>query len=227
MHTKKILAGAAITAATAAMSAGPALAGTLPKVHVRIEGRSKTLLLNKAVRPNGKRVRRDGHTCRGNTLLDPFNVATKGRWSGTWYSGLGWDINRALGETESYTKTGHYYDLFVNNVSASEGLCSLTIHRGEHILLAAVPDTGTEFPTGITAPATATKGKALTMHVVLYNAKGRPHSLKGATVTGGGVKATTNNKGSATIVPAHTGRLVLTASAKGEIRSESVVQVAS
>jgi hypothetical protein len=227
MNTKQILGGATIVAASLSMSAAPALAGTLPKVSVRVEGKTKTLLRTKVVRPNGKRVRKDGHSCGGKTLLDPFNLTTRGRWSGPWYTGLGFQPSRILGQTASYTKTGDWFELFINNVAATEGLCSLKVARGDHVLMAAVPDTGTEFPIGISGPKTATAGTAFTVSVVVYNAKGRPHALKGATVRGGGVKVTTNARGKATIKTTHTGRVVLTAAKKGEIRSELVVKVAT
>lgn len=227
MNTKKILAGAAFAASAAWLAVAPAaVASTLPKVSVRVEGKSKTLLRSELIKPNDKRVRHSGHSCAGNTLLDPYNLATKGRWAGTWYPSSGWLITKTLGETDSYSKSGHWFELFVNNQAASEGLCGLKIARGDHVLLAAVPDSGTETPTGITGPKTATAGVPFTVTVVLYNAKGKPHALKGATVTGGAAKARTNAKGHATIETTHTGRLVLTASKKGEIRSETVVKVA-
>lgn len=228
MNTKKILGGVAIAASAVSLGAAPAaLAHTYPKVSVRVEGRSHTLLRNRVVTPNGRRVIRHGHSCAGNTLLDPFNLAVKGRWSGPYYTGLGFEPTRVLGETDSYSKSGHWYELFINNRAASAGLCGLKITRGQHVLLAAVPDLGTEFPTGITAPKSATAGARFTVHVVLYNAKGKPHALKGATVTGAGVHVTTNAKGYATISTTRTGRRVFTAFKKGEIRSETVVKIAS
>ncbi len=228
MNTKKILGGAALAASAVSLAVAPAaLAGaTLPKVSVRVEGKSKTLLRSKLIKPNDKRVRHSGHSCAGNTLLDPYNLATKGRWAGTWYPSSGWLITKTLGETDSFITTGHWFELFIDNRAASEGLCGLKITRGEHVLMAAVPDSGTETPTGIAGPKTATAGVPFTVTVVLHNAKGKPHALKGATVTGGAVKATTNAKGQARIETTHTGRLVLTASKKGEIRSETVVKVA-
>lgn len=228
MHTKKILGGAALAASALSLAVAPVAGATkLPRVSVRVEGKSKTLLRNQAVRPNDRRIRRGGHSCAGNTLLDPFNLATKGRWSGPWYSGLGFEPTRILGETDSYSKSGHWYELFVNNRAAITGLCGIKIAKGDRVLLAAVPDAGKEFPTGITAPKSATAGQAFTVSVGLYNAKGKPHALKGATVKGGGVTATTNAKGLATIKTTHTGRIVFTATKKGEIRSEAVVKVAS
>jgi hypothetical protein len=226
MNTKKMLGGAAIAASAVSLGAAPAaVASGLPRVSVRVEGKSRTLLRNKVVKPNGKRVRRHGHSCGGKTLLDPFNLATKGHWGGTWYSGSGWFITKIFGQTESGAK--NYWELFVNDKAANFGLCSLKIRRGQHVLMAAVPSTGApEYPTRITAPKTATAGVPFTVSVVLYNASGKPHALKGATVTGGAVKATTNAKGQAKIDLTHTGRVVLRASKPGEIRSESVVKVA-
>lgn len=229
MNTKKILGGVAIAASAVSLGPAPAaLASGLPRVGVRVEGKSRTLLRNKVVKPNGKRVRRHGHSCAGNTLLDPFNLATKGRWSGPWYSGLGFEPTRILGETDSFTKTGSWYELFVNYKAANSGLCGLKIRRGQHVLLAAVPAAGSpEYPTRIVAPKTATAGVPFTVSVVLYDANGKPHALKGATVTGGALKATTNAKGQATIDTTHIGRVVLRASKPGEIRSEAVVKVAA
>lgn len=229
MNTKNIIGGVAIAASAVSLGAAPAaVASGLPRVSVRVEGKSRTLLRNKVVKPNGKRVRRHGHSCGGKTLLDPFNLATKGRWSGPYYSGLGFEPTRILGETDSFTKTGSWYELFINNQAATTGLCGLKIRRGQHVLMAAVPATGPkEYPTGIAAPKTARAGVPFTVSVVLYNASGKPHALKGATVTGGALKATTNSKGQATIDTTHIGRVVLRASKAGEIRSEAVVKVAA
>ena len=227
MYTKKFFGGATIVAASICLSAAPALAGTLPRVSVRVEGKTKTLLRNKAVRPNGRVVRKNGHSCGGRTLLDPFNLATRARWSGPWYTGLGFEPSRILGETASFTKTGDWFELLINNRSATAGLCGLKITRGEHVLLAAIPDSKNgEFPTGISGPKMVRAGSAFTVSVVEYNASGKPHALKGATVRGGGVDTTTNARGKATIKTSHTGRVVLTASKNGEIRSEHVVKVA-
>ena len=226
MNTKKILGGATCVATAVSLCLAPAaMAGTRPKISVRVEGKAKTLLRAKLVTPNGKKVKRGGHSCAGNTLLDPFNLATHGRWSGPWYSGLGFEPTRVLGETDSYGKTGSWYELFINNRAASEGLCSLKIRRGEHVLLAAVPDSGTEYPTAVEGPSQVRSGVKFTVTVVQYNAQGKKHALKGATVTGGGLKATTNAKGRATLTAKKSGKLVLTATKKSEIRSEIVVKV--
>jgi hypothetical protein len=227
VNTKKILGGAAIVASAVSLGGAPgALAGTsLPKVRVRVEGLHRTLLLSKLVQPNGKRVRRAGHSCGGKTDMDPFNLATKGRWGGKWYTGAGWLINKAFGELDDFSKTGTYYELFVNNTVANFGLCGLKIRRHQRILLAAVPDQGTEFPSGIHAPRTVRADIPFTVTVVRYDAQGKAHPLKGATVKGGGLEATTNAKGQAKLVAIKSGRLVLTATHKGEIRSEAVVKV--
>jgi hypothetical protein len=227
MNTKKILGGAAIVASAVSLGGVPAAVAStsLPKVRVRVEGLNRTLLRSKLVTPNGKRVRRDGHSCKGNTGIDPFNLATRGHWSGPWFSGLGWQPTRILGEHDDFTKTGSWFELFVNNKAATVGLCSLKLERGQRILMAAVPAQGTEFPSGIHAPKIVRAHLSFTVTVVRYDANGKAHPLGGATVRGGGLHATTDAKGQATLVAANSGRLVLTASHKGEIRSEAVLTV--
>jgi hypothetical protein len=233
MNTKKILGGAALAASAVSLAVAPAaLAGaTLPKVSVRVEGKTKTLLRAADVRPKPGWITRYGapkHACSTDTVQGALGVATKGRWKGTWYTSYReYLITGILGETESGVK--NYWEVFVGHVAASAGACELALQRGEHVLFAAVPSTGkAELPTGITGPTGGAKlGVPFTVHVVLYNAKGKPHPLSGATVKGGGLTATTNAKGNATLVATKTGKLVLTASHKAEIRSETVVKIAS
>ena len=230
MNTQKILAGAVLAASAVSLAVAPAAvaSGTLPKVSVRVEGAKKTLLRATTVQPKRGWITRSGAPkgkCSAASAQGALGLATKGRWKGTWSKTYDeYFITGILGETESGTK--RYWEVFVNDKAATTGTCQIAIRKGEKLLFAAVPATGTETPTGITGPKMATAGVPFTVTVVLYNAKGKPHALKGATVTGGAVKATTNAKGQARIETTHTGRIVLTASKKGEIRSETVVKVA-
>jgi hypothetical protein len=229
MHTKKILGGTAIAAATLGLAAAPAVAGaTLPKVKVRVEGKHRTLLRSVAVRPKAGWVTRYGaprHACSTDTVQGALGAATRGHWKGTWSAQYHeYFITGILGETHGGAK--YYWEVFVNHVAASAGTCDIKLRKGQQILFAAVPSTGQpELPIGITAPRTAKPGVPFTVHVVLYNAAGKAHSLKGATVSGGTLKATTNGHGDATLVATHTGRLVLTARHSGDIRDEKVVRV--
>jgi hypothetical protein len=232
MNSKKILGGATIVAAAATLSMAPAAVagGTVPRVSVRVEGAKKTLLRATQVRPKRGWITRYGAPkgrCPSASGQGALQLATQGRWKGSWSSSYDeYFITRILGQTESGVK--NYWELFVNNVAASTGACEIKLHRGEKLLFAAVPSTGApEYPTRISAPRTATAGQPFTVHVVLYNAKGKPHALKGATVRGAGVTVTTNAKGNATIKTTRTGRRVFTASKAGEIRSETRVRVAS
>ncbi len=236
MNTKRILGVAAVAAALAAVPAAEAggtplratvSAGTPSKVSVRVEGLTKTLLRAKTVQPKRGWITRYGapsHKCAAASAQGALQLATKGRWKGSWYASYDeYFITSILGVTESGTKD--YWEVFVDNVAASSGACEIALHKGEKLLFAAVPVTGSEYPTAISGPSAATAGKPFTVKAVLYNAKGKPHALKGATVSGGGLKATTNAKGKATLTAKKSGRLVLTASDKGEIRSETVVEV--
>jgi hypothetical protein len=93
------------------------------------------------------------------------------------------------------------------------------LHRGEQLLFAAVPQTGTEYPTALRAPRHATAGHAFNVKVVWFNASGKRNALPHAHVTGSGISATTDAHGIARITPGHSGVLVLKADEKGYIRS--------
>jgi hypothetical protein len=164
--------------------------------------------------------------------MGAFNKAVRGRWSGTWFSGLGFDVTKILGETDDYTRTGTYWALYVNDQVSSVGICGLKLKAGERILFAAVPDKGTVYPTQISSSSRTVRVGTVVVHVVYYDAKGITHPLSGATVSGGKLPARTNAKGNAVVVVTRTGRLTLTASrtaagGTGYIRSELTLAVRS
>jgi hypothetical protein len=220
MYCKKILAlGGAFVLAGAATASTAAAAGTT--VTVRVEGKSKTLLPAKSVTAHGGVVRMDGHTCPGTSGAGALNAATHGAWSGKFFTGLGIEVLKILGETDSYTSTKSYWELFVNNVASQQGMCGITLHRGEQILFAAVPATGTEYPLEVIAPSHVSKGHAFTVTVKAWGAHGKAKPLAGAKVGG----ATTNRHGTATLTLTHTGKTTLTATSKGFIRAEAQLRV--
>ena len=129
-------------------------------------------------------------SCAGDTAAGPFNLATKGKWSGTWSSSYSdFDVTKILGETDNYSTTKTYWSLYVNNVLASTGICGVKLKAGEQILWAAVGNTETPgLPLGITISGTTAK-------VVYYTAKGKAKPLVGATVASGTSKLTTSAAG--------------------------------
>jgi hypothetical protein len=189
---------------------------------IRIEGLNRTLLGATAVSTNGAAVRKGGHSCPGTSGAGALNRATRGHWSGKWFSGLGFEVFTVLGETDKFTTTNSYWELFVNNVAASVGMCGVHLRHGEQLLFAAVPANGIEYPLVLTAPRSALVGHPFTVRVTWINAKGKPKPLAGASVGG----KHTNSHGIVHISPTHAGTLVLRTTKRGYIRTEAIVHVA-
>ena len=217
-YTKVLALGGALVMAAGPTAATAAAAGTT--VTVRVEGKSKTLLPATQVTAHGGQVTISGKTCKANTGAGAVALAVHNKWSGKWFS-FGIQVMKILGETDSFTGTKSYWELFVDNVASQSGVCDVKLHKGERILFAAVPSTGTEYPLQISAPAHASAGHAFTVTVKAFDAKGKSKPLAGAKVGG----QTTDSAGHATITLAHAGNDTLTASSKGFIRAEAQVGV--
>jgi hypothetical protein len=202
-----------------ATAANAAAAGTT--VTVRVEGKNKTLLPATRVTPHGGKVTISGKTCSAKTGAGAVALAVHNRWSGKWFS-FGFEAYKILGETDIFTSTKSYWELFVDNVSSQSGVCDVKLHKGEQILFAAVGATGTEFPLEVSAPAHASAGQSFTVTVKAFDAKGHAKPLAGAKVAG----QTTDSNGHATVTLAHKGNDTLTATRKGFIRAEALVRVA-
>ena len=231
MPAKKILvSGVMLLLPSLALVATPSAvaAATLPKVTVRVEGKTKTLLATTSVQTHSGWITKFGaptRACPATSGQGALSDATHGNWKGSYSSTYDeYLITQILGETESGTK--EYWEIFVNNVAAATGACQIKLHTGDQLLFAAVPSTGkAQTPLGISAPAHAAQGKAFRVKVVGYNAKGKPRPLAGATVSAGGTTARTNASGVATVTDKSPGRFVLTAKDTGYIRTEADVDV--
>jgi hypothetical protein len=220
MNCRKMLAlGGALVLAGAATASSAVAAGTT--VSVRVEGKNKTLLSATQVKPRSGAVTISGKSCSSASGAGAVALATHGAWSGKWFS-FGLEVLKILGETDNFTTTKSYWELFVDNVASQGGVCNVKpLHRGEQILFAAVPATGTEFPLEVSAPAHVVAGHAFTVTVKAFNVRGKAKPLAGATVDG----QTTSSHGRATITLTHTGTTSLTATSKGFIRAEAQVRV--
>jgi hypothetical protein len=216
-RTQILVTGAGALASAALFAVAPtAVAGsTLPKVSVRVEGTAKTLLPATVVQPVPGLVKKGGHSCSADSGAGAFNLATKGKWSGTWSSSLkDFEVLKILGDTENYAKTKSYWEVLVNDVPASTGLCGLKLKAGERILLAAIgAKESPALPLGVTVRGT-------TARVVYYTAKGKPVALAGATVKSGTSRVKTNAAGKATL-PAYSKPTTVTATKTGYIRAEA------
>jgi hypothetical protein len=217
--TVSLLACAAAgTFADAAAAAG---------VTVRVEGKSRTLLAQTAPLTGLTKVMRDGHLCSATTGAAALQRATRGNWSGSWSSSLSdFEVLKIKGETDSYSTTKSYWEVFVNDTPASTGICGMKLKGSENILFAAVGNTEKPGdPIGIVSAMPASGGTPGSVKVVAYSAKGKAAPLAGATVTVNGKSAgTTNAQGVASIPSTATGKLDVVVSKTGYIRDEQEVQ---
>ena len=212
---------AVVLAPAAALTAGG------PGVTIRIEGLNKTLVLPTEVRVPGGFITRFGapaNKCSASSAQGALNVASHGKWAGTWYSSYNeYLITSILGERP---KGSDYWEIFVNDKAASVGACDLKARPGEQVLFA--DTSGSEGPAELIGPHSAVAGRPFTVKLVGYTAAGKAKPLAGALVTGNGIKSVnTNSRGIATLLGARAGVLVLRAGPKGYVRTEAVVHVAA
>jgi len=219
----------AITSIALTGVAGASSSGSPATVTVRIEGLTKTLLATTKVTTHIGSITKDGTpagACPATSAAGALDVATHHDWSGDYDSTYGLELVSILGEAHPFTSKD-YWEIFVGNVAADAGLCDLSLHRGEQVLFAAVPDSGPdEYPIAVQLPASAKVGKTLTAKVVYYNAKGKATPLANATVTAGKHSYTSNSRGQVKLKAPSAGKLILRATEKNYIRSApATVQV--
>jgi hypothetical protein len=226
MNAKNVLALCGVTAATVGLLTGVAFAASGPAVTVRVEGLKKTLLAPTVVHVHSGSITKGGApsgACPAKSAAGALDAATRHKWGGTWSTSFSdYEITSILGESHAFTSK-YYWEIVVNNVSASAGACALKLHTGEQLMFAAVPDTGTEFPIAIEAPSSATVGHQFDATVVWFNAKGKSKPLAGATVSIAGHVFKTDSHGIVPLTPDNAGTFTLNATDTGYIRAAPVM----
>ena len=132
-----------------------------------------------------------------------------------------YEITSILGETHSFSSK-HYWEIFVDNASASHGGVRDPATRGRAAAVRRRADKATEYPLGIQAPGTSAVGHTFRVTVVSCGAKGRAKPLAGATVSVAGHSGKTNSHGTVSLTPDHAGKFVLNATHAGYIRAAPV-----
>jgi hypothetical protein len=122
----------AIVIALAASGAALA-ASTGPAVTVQVNTLSKTLKtavvhgqtgwITKGGTPRGK--------CSASTAAGALGAATHGRWTATYYKGVGIFVDSILGVKP--TKPD-YWGVYVNGRFSNKGICDIALHQGERLL---------------------------------------------------------------------------------------------
>ncbi len=227
MHNRSLFAlcGATVVLCLA-LAANAFAAGT--QVSVRIEGKSHTLLPTTVVHTHAGSITKGGApagTCPATSAAGALDVATHGRWDGSYstkYAEL--SLTSIFGETWSFSQKKYYWGIWINNHYASAGMCQIALHRSDQVLFAVDSDTRHEHPLGLTAPRRASTRHAFNVKVVSYSDAGLAKPLAGVRLDG----AVTNRSGIAKITDKRAGKLTLTASRTGYIRSApTIVSVSS
>lgn len=224
--TRRLAACAALLAL-----ALPANVSASQEVSVRVEGTAATLLPRTLIPAIGAAVVRDGNGCPGDSALAALDRATAGSWAGTWNAGFAdWEVTLIAGEMHSFAAS-EYWGFFLNEASASLGVCGQKVQPGDRLLFAPAPSNFD--PIGVLAlegvPAKVAPRAPFTV-TVKRTATGYPPPdympvvettpLAGAKIAlPGGGEATTSADGTATVTLDSPGPTSLHAVKQGDVRS--------
>jgi Domain of unknown function (DUF4430) len=139
LNLKKLLAlgGASLVlAAVLAVPAGAALAASGPAVTVQIKSLTKTLLKPTKVHGGTGWITK-GHTpsgkCSARSAAGALNNATHGRWTATYYAGVGGIFVDSILGVKPPNKND-YWEILVNGRASSLGACQIKLKTGEKLL---------------------------------------------------------------------------------------------
>jgi hypothetical protein len=206
----------------------PAAASASVTVTVRVEGQNATLLPPTQVSLDPSTpVQLADATCAGDSAAAALDKATAGNWDRKQFT------QTILGETHDFSQPNDYWAEWIGTPAKAyaygqNGICSDTMVDGGTLLMAYDVSASsapyiTYFPIVLSGvPASAQRGQAFTVTVLRYDDQGIAAPLAGATVAGGGVSATTDGSGQATVALPSTGTASLQATAPNSVRSPSV-----
>src|SRR3954451_22262948 len=227
------LAGLALAVIAVLVTAS--LAAAAP-VTVRVEGAAAPMLPPTAVNTvPGTFTVAGGGSCSSTSMGGALQLATSGRWGGQVDPGLGQTVETVLGVTHPIGAAfdGRFWSLYLNDSSLGTNVCAAELQAGDEVLVyegcGALGATGcfAGEPLDLKAPAVVRTGVPFSASVAEVTTNPNPpfDSSKapsaGATVSGGGVSATTNAAGAASLTLNAHGPVTLTAS-KGDRVRESV-----
>ena len=209
--------------------ATPSLAAGKFNVHVRVEGKSRTLVTERTVTLADAPIIKDGdpdHSCSGQAAIGALQAGTQGNWAGTWYEGLGYSADAIMGNKP---KAPGYFELWVNHRFSTVGLCDATLKAGDDVLMFVQDCTyvpkleGCRHPVtplGLRVAKRLKRGRVRTVRVVDYAANGKATPERGATVYVNGRRlGRTDKRGKITVKGTKLGTAKLYATDKNHARS--------
>jgi hypothetical protein len=217
----RIIALAAATVAAALAPSTAALAAGAPKVTVRIEGKTRTLLGTTVVRTHSGSVTKGGApngACSATSGAGALDVATNHNWKGSFSTSFSdYLISSILGDTEPGSQL--YWGIWIDNRFSQTGACGIKLHNGDRLLFAVDSAQHHEHPLGLGGPATVKHGHLFSLKVVAFSDNGVAKPQAGAHVHGPGVDATTNKQGIVQVTAGGPGVRTFQADEKGFIRA--------
>lgn len=229
MRSRYVKTAATVMLASLAALATPigvSAAAASGRVTVRVEGRSKTVLVRRHVRIRSGWVVKDGHgwgVCPRASAQGALASRTRGHWSGTWSSAYDeWFITKIHGVGPG--TTSRWWELFVDGRQAQSGACQQSLSSGDHILFALVSGNG-EDALGIRTRHRQAPGSRFRIRVFYYDAAGHHHALAGATTRFAGQRVKTGRRGYAWLHAGTAGKKTLRVFHRGYVRTETRVRV--
>jgi hypothetical protein len=216
----------ALCGATFAVVLAPtvALAASGPKVTVRVEGRTRTLLAASVVQTQTGFVSRNGAprgACSATSAAGALDLATRHRWVGQYKSTYAdYLVESILGESQ--TGSAYYWGIWIDDRYASAGICGTKLRSGDQLLFAVDSVAHHEHPIELVTSRNARAGRSFSAKVIWFSDAGVAKPLAGARILGAGVNVVTNGHGTAKITASRSGTLVLRAARAQYIRAESV-----
>src|SRR5215208_5857076 len=217
MH-RRLLVACALALAVFACAAPGAFAGTPANVTVRIEGQDHTLLPTTGVTTSTAPV--PGSGASGTSAAGAIELATGGNWDRQCFT------QQLMGETHNFSHNDYWAFWINNHFSSDKGICDYELGEGDQVLmLVDVADQNfnpTVTPLALRdVPAHADAGVPFTVTVVHYTFDGTASPVADATVSGGGISATSGPDGKATLTVPAAGTVSLKADRSGYARSAS------
>jgi hypothetical protein len=223
------LIGSAVGAlVVAALAPSIAFAAAPAKVGVRVEGPDATLV-STILTTTTKAVVKDGvaaHTCTGTSAAGALQQATAGKWTASWFDGLGYSVDTIEGVKPA--TVNDYWTLWINDKASLTGVCGSELQPGDRVLEfvctnAQPPDFACgNRPLGLIAPRGRVRaGKAVALKVVSYKDDGTTVPVPGATVRGATKPVKADSAGTAKVVLA-AGESALRATLAGDVPSATL-----
>jgi hypothetical protein len=202
-------------AAASAAAAGPAT------VDVRVVG-LRGPIAEAVVTTTTRKVVKDGtHACSGTSAAGALQLATGGRWTASWFDGLGYSIDAVEGVRPALPD---YWTLWINDRASTTGLCDTELQDGDDVLAFVCTDADPATyacgnrPLGLIAPRSA-RGRTVTVRTVAYADDGSAVPAPGATVAGGVRSVRSDARGVARVQLRPEGQTALVATRAGDVQS--------